>query len=218
MVFVNFKTYRQGTGKAAIKLTQICQAVEKKTSVKVVPVVQIVDIFRIIKKTGGPVWAQHIDDIEYGPNTGQILPEAVKAAGAVGVLLNHSENKLPVEVIGETIKRCQSLKLRVLVCSDSLEEAEEIAVFKPDLLAYEPPELIGSQTASVSTAKPEVIKDFVTEIKNIPVLIGAGIHSQQDVKIGIKLGTVGILVSSDVVLAQNPEKELLDLADGFNKD
>lgn len=217
MIFVNFKTYRQGTDEAAIKLVQICQAVEKKTSVKVIPVVQIVDIFRIIKKTGGPVWTQHVDDIEYGPNTGQILPEAVKAAGAVGVLLNHSENKLPVEVIGETIRRCQNLKLRVLVCSDSLEEAKEIAVSKPDLLAYEPPELIGSQTVSVSTAKPEAIKDFVAEIKNIPVLIGAGIHSQHDVKMGIKLGAVGILVSSDVVLAQNSEKELLDLADGFSK-
>jgi triosephosphate isomerase len=215
MIFVNFKTYRQGTGEAAIRLTQICQAVEKKTSVKIFPVVQTVDIFRITSLTNGPVWVQHVDDIEYGPNTGQILPEAVKAAGAEGVLLNHSEIKLPVEIIGETIKRCQSLKLKVLVCSGSLEEAKEIAVFKPNLLAYEPPELIGSQTTSVSKAKPKVIKDFVTEIKNIPVLVGAGIRSQQDVKRGIELGAVGILVSSDIILAQDPKKELLDLAGGF---
>lgn len=215
MIFVNFKTYKQGTSEAAIKLAKVCQAVEKKTSVKIFPVAQTADIFRIIEKTGGPVWAQHVDDIEYGQNTGQTLPEAVRAAGAQGTLLNHAENKLPVEVIGEIIKRCQSLKLKVLVCSDSLGEAKEIAVFKPDLLAYEPPELIGSQTASVSTAKPEVIKNFVTEIKNIPVLVGAGIHFQQDVKMGLKLGAIGILVSSDVVLAQNPEKELLDLAAGF---
>ncbi|HUS59794.1 MAG TPA: triose-phosphate isomerase [Nevskiaceae bacterium] len=215
MIFVNFKTYRQGTGEAAIKLTQICQAVEKKTSVKIFPVVQTVDIFRVVEEMNGPIWAQHVDDIEYGQNTGQALPEAIKAAGAQGTLLNHSENKLPVEVIGETIKRCQNLKLKVLVCSGNLEEAKEIVAFKPDFLAYEPPELIGSQTASVSTAKPGVIKNFVTEIKNIPVLVGAGIHSQQDAKMGLKLGAVGILVSSDVVLAQNPEKELLDLAGGF---
>ena len=215
MIFVNFKTYRQGTGEAVVKLIKVCQVVEKKTSVKIFPVVQTVDIFRITNLTSGSVWAQHVDNIEYGQNTGQALPEAIKAAGAQGTLLNHSENKLPVEVIGETIKRCQNLKLKVLVCSGNLEEAKEIAAFKPDLLAYEPPELIGSQTASVSTAKPGVIKNFVTEIKSIPVLVGAGIHSQQDVKKGIKLGAVGILVSSDVVLAQNPEKELLDLAGGF---
>ncbi len=215
MIFVNFKTYEQGTGEKAVALAKICQKVAKETSVKVFPVVQAVDILRVVKEAGGEIWAQHVDDIEYGPNTGQTLPEAVKATGAEGVLLNHSEIKLPVEVIGETIKRCQSLKLKVLVCSDSLEEVKEIAVFKPDLLAYEPPELIGSQTASVSKAKPEVIKDFVIEIKNIPVLVGAGIHSQQDVKKGIELGAVGILVSSDIVLAQNPEKELLDLASGF---
>ncbi|GAG19922.1 unnamed protein product, partial [marine sediment metagenome] len=57
MIFVNFKTYRQGTGEAAIKLIQICQAVEKKTSVKIFPVVQTADIFRIVKETNGPVWA-----------------------------------------------------------------------------------------------------------------------------------------------------------------
>lgn len=218
MIFVNFKTYKQGAGEAAVRLAKVCQTVEKKTSVKIFPIVQTVDIFRIIEKTGGPVWAQHVDDIEYGQNTGQILPEAVKAAGVQGTLLNHSEKKLPIEVIGETIKRCQNLKLKVLVCSDSFEEAKEIVAFKPDLLAYEPPELIGSppnRGASVSTAKPEVIKSFVTEIKNIPVLVGAGIHSRQDVKMGLKLGAIGILVSSDVVLAQNPEKELLDLAGGF---
>ena len=215
MIFVNFKTYKQGTGEQAVKLAKICQAVEKEASVKIFPVVQTVDIFRVVQKTGGSVWAQHVDDVEYGQNTGQILPEAVKAAGASGTILNHSENKLPVEVINETIKRCQDLRLKVLVCTESLEEAKEIAVAQPDFFAYEPPELIGSRTISVSVAKPEVIQDFVREIKKTPVLVGAGIHSRHDVKISIKLGAVGILVASDVVLASNPKNELLDLAEGF---
>lgn len=214
MIFVNFKTYKQGTGKEAVELAKICAEVGKETKISIIPVVQAVDIFRL-SSLDFKIWAQHVDDIEYGPNTGQILPEAVKAAGAQGTLLNHSENKLPVEVLNETIKHCQRLGLKVLVCSDNLEEARQLMASKLDFIAYEPPELIGSQTASVSTAKPEIVKDFVKEIKTIPVLVGAGIHTREDVKIALKLGAKGILVSSDVVLAQNPEKELFDLAGGF---
>jgi len=177
-------------------------------------VVQSVDIFRLSSQ-GFTVWSQHVDDINFGPNTGQILPQAVKEAGAKGTLLNHSEYKLPIEVINEIVKRCRALKLKVLVCSDSFEETKAIVASKPDLIAYEPPEFIGSRTESVSSAKPGVIKDFVKEIKEIPVLVGAGVRSQKDVKIALKLGAKGILVATDVVLAKDPQKELLDLAGGF---
>ncbi len=214
MIFINFKTYKQGTGQAAFELAKICQKVAKKTSVQIFPLVQAADIFNLAHQ-GLKVWAQHVDNINFGPHTGQILPQAVADAGAEGILLNHSEHKLPVEVVKETLKRCQTLGLKTLVCSDSLEEAKVIAEAKPDLIAYEPPEFIGSRTDSVSTAKPEVIKDFVNEIKKIPVLVGAGIHSQKDVRMALQLGTKGILVATDVVLAEKPEKQLLELAGGL---
>lgn len=214
MIFVNFKTYQEGTGKEAVKLAKICQTVEKKTSVKVIPLIQVVDLFPLSSQ-GFPVWSQHLDNIGFGPNTGQILPQAIVAAGAKGTLLNHSECKLPVEVVKETIRRCRALRLKVLVCTDNLEEAQAILEARPDFLAYEPPEFIGNRTNSVASVKPEVIKDFTKAIKGIPVLVGAGIHSQQDVKTALELGAKGILVATDVVLAKKPEKELLDLAGGF---
>src|SRR4030042_7101825 len=101
MIWVNFKTYQEGTGQRVLDLTKICQKVEKESSVTIIPVVQAADIYRLAQ-SGFKVWAQHVDDIEYGANTGQVLPETILAAGAVGTLLNHSENKLPVEIIGET--------------------------------------------------------------------------------------------------------------------
>ncbi len=216
MIFVNFKTYKQGTGEAAVKLAKICQEVEKETSVKTIPVVQAVDIFRI-SCLGIEAWAQYLDDIEYGANTGQILPEAVIEAGAKGTILNHSENKLPVEVIESIISKLSNFQIAnfgVLVCCESLEEGKEIAKFKPDLIAYEPPELIGGDI-SVSLAKSEIIGDFVREISEIPILVGAGIHNQKDVKKAIELGAVGVLVSSAVVEAKDPKLVLLDLAGGF---
>lgn len=212
MIFVNFKTYQEGSGERALRLTEICQKVSQETSIKITPLVQAVDIFRLSQQ-GFEVWAQHVDDIEFGSNTGQILPEAMLAAGAKGTLLNHSEHKLPVEVIGSTIGKLKNFG--VLVCAETLEEAKEIVKFKPNFIAYEPSEFIGSRTASVSTEKPKMIRDFVRDIKEIPVLVGAGIHSQKDIKVALGLGAVGVLVSTDVVLAENPKKELLDLAMAF---
>jgi triosephosphate isomerase len=214
MIFVNFKTYEQGTGGAAVKLAEICTQVAKGASVKIIPVVQTADIFQVVRLIKIPVWVQHVDDIEFGANTGQTLPEAAKAAGAVGTLLNHSENKLPMEIIGETIKRCYQVGLKTLVCSESVEEGKQIVQARPDFLAYEPPELIG-RDVSVSSVRVEVVRDFVEAKLGIPVVIGAGIHSQADVRKGLKLGAKGFLVSSGVVLSKNPRKKLLDLTGGF---
>jgi len=214
MIFVNFKTYQEGTGEKAAKLAKICQTVAQKTSLEIIPLVQTADLFRLSCQAL-TVWAQAVDDIGFGANTGRVLPEAILAAGAEGVLLNHSENKIPTQIMGTLLPRCRKLGLKSLVCAESIEEAREIEKFKPDYLAYEPSEFIGSQTASVSSAKPEVIKEFIKQIKSLPVLVGAGIHSQKDVKIALELGAKGILVSSSIVLARAPQKKLIDLAEGF---
>jgi triosephosphate isomerase len=220
MIFVNFKTYEEGTGEKAINLARICQKVCSESQVPIFPCVQAVDVFRLASQKF-KVWAQHVDDISFGANTGQVLPEAVLAAGARGTLLNHSENKLPVEVIGSIITKLRnqgtgdSAIFKILVCAGSLEEAKEIAKLRPDMIAYEPPELIGNRQLSVSSEKPDLIKKLTEEIKEVPLLIGAGVHSKKDVEVGLGLGAKGILVATDVVKAEDPERELADLAAGF---
>jgi triosephosphate isomerase len=211
MIFVNFKTYQQGTGESALTLAKICAEVEKETGVKIIPIVQVVDIFRLANQ-GLNVWAQHMDGIDFGPHTGQILPEALKEAGAKGILLNHAEKKLSLEELKIIMEKRQDFQ--TLVCSESLEEGQQIATLKPDFLAYEPPELIGG-TVSVSQTKPEIISDFVAKIKEVSVLVGAGIHQKEDVQKALELRAKGVLVSSDIVLSENPKQELLNLAGGF---
>ena len=215
MLFVNFKTYQEATGSKALGLAQICREVGGQANLQITLTVQTADIYRLAQAGIENVWAQHVDDIEYGPHTGQVLPEAVLSAGAKGTVLNHSENRVPVEMIGTTVRRCQDLGLKTLVFAGSIEEGQELIEIKPDFLAYEPPELIGSRQLSVATAKPETIADFVKIFAQVPVIVGAGIHSFQDVKISLKLGARGILVATDVVLAKDPEKELEELAGGF---
>lgn len=211
MIFVNFKTYQQGTGEAALVLAKICQEVEKTTGVKIIPVVQTADIFRLTSQ-GLTVWAQHVDSVDFGPYTGQILSQAILKANAQGTLLNHSEKKLSLDKIKKILPGLKSLQ--TLVCAESVEEGQQIAELKPDFLAYEPSELIGGEV-SVSESRPGIIQEFVEKIRDLPVLVGAGIHQQNDVKKALELGAKGILVSSDVVLATNPQQELLDLAGGF---
>ena len=51
----------------------------------------------------------------------------------------------------------------------------------------------------------------------VPILVGAGIHSAEDVKVSLKLGAKGILISSYIVKSKNPEEKLTELAKCFMK-
>ena len=92
-----------------------------------------------------------------------------------------------------------------------------IAFLEPDMIAMEPPELIGGDI-SVSTARPEAIVETieaVKSVKSVPVLVGAGIKNGQDVKKAIELGAKGVLVASGIVKAKDPKKAINDLVDGM---
>lgn len=213
MIVVNFKTYREATGYRAIELARVCRQVSDSTKIRIVAVPQLADLRNCVE-TGIDCWVQHVDCVEQGRHTGWVSPEDVEEIGAKGTLLNHSEHKLDDEMLKKTMLMVAGGVFEVCLCVSNEEEAGKWTEMDPDYIAYEPPELIGSKDKSVSTAKPEVI-GAVVKISKYPVLIGAGIHSAEDVKVGIKLGAKGILVATDVVLAENPEEELLALAKAF---
>ncbi|MEM4260607.1 MAG: triose-phosphate isomerase [Candidatus Woesearchaeota archaeon] len=213
VLIINFKTYKQGTGKNAEKLAMICAEIAKKTKKSIAIAVQPSDIYRIAHKVHIPVFSQHMDPVKYGANTGHLLPEDIKENGAIGVLLNHSEDQIPMKMLYESIKRARELELISLVCANTPETAERIARYKPDIIAVEPPELIGGDI-SVSNAKPEVITKTIKKVhkvKKIPVLCGAGVKTKDDIKKAIKLGSRGVLLASGIVLAKNPAKLLKKL-------
>ncbi len=216
VIVVNCKAYENCVGEGAIRLAQICERVSKLLRITIAVAVETPDIYHVHMATRIPVFAQHVDADEPGAHTGAVLPEAVKDAGAVGTLLNHSERKLTLQVLKKSIARAKKAGLTTLVCAATPAEAKKIAAFKPDMIAIEPPELIGGNI-SVSTAKPEVITATTKAIKGIPILCGAGIKTRQDVAKAMLLGVKGILVSSGVVLAKNPEQALKDFAAAMQK-
>jgi triosephosphate isomerase len=213
-IIVNFKTYESSTGEKALKLAKIHEKISKKTGKTIGVCVQAADIYRISKAVKIPVFSQSIDDVEFGAHTGHILPEAIKQAGAYGTLLNHSEKQVPMDVLRNLIIKAKKVGLFTIVCANSPKKAAEIAKLNPDLIAVEPPELIGGDI-SVSKAKPEVIKKAALAVGKNKLLVGAGVKNNEDVKIAIKLGAKGILVASGVVQAKNPGEALLDLAKGL---
>ena len=225
MIFVNFKTYPEASGDNAIKLVRTICDVATEMDIEIVSCPQAVDLREALKVSDHPaspskprrsrVWAQHVDSVEQGRATGWIPAEVAREVGIEGVLLNHSEHKLSVGVLAETLNRSKEVGLKTLVFADSLEEAKIVAKFKPDYIGYEPPELIAAKETSVARSKPDLIEKVVNEIPDIPILIGAGVKDRNDVEVGLERGAKGVVLSSAVVLSPDPRAVLLDLAQGF---
>jgi len=220
IILVNFKTYAEATGRNALKLAQTAEKINQKTGVSVGIAPQYVDIVPIAQAVSIPVFAQHIDPVTHGSFTGHVLPESVKAAGAVGTLINHSERRLKLADIDSAITRAREVSLVTVVCSNNSVVSTAAAALKPNMVAVEPPELIGTGIP-VSKAKPEVVSGTVNLVKRVNpeviVLCGAGITTGEDVAAALRLGTEGVLVASGIVKAKDPYKALLDFAEAITK-
>ncbi len=218
-IFINFKTYPEATGEKAVGLAKICAKVNRfyQKGVEIIPVVQVVDLFRVSKVFEGKVWVQHLDWQEQGRATGWVIPEAVAGAGAQGTLLNHSEHHLPPGTIKQIVSRIRALdrSFSAMVCAGTLGQLKRLIFTKPDYLAYEIKDLIAG-SVSITKARPKSIYRAVSRVKEkkIPLIVGAGINQPGDVFLARKMGAGGVLISSAVVLADNPEEKLRELAKG----
>jgi len=126
IILVNFKTYSQSTGKNALKLAKICSEISKKRKVRFILCPQIADINLVSSNVSLPVFAQHVDYFEPERATGFVIPEDARAEGADGTLLNHSEHRIPFNLIKKTVERCNGAKLKAAVCAASIGEARKI--------------------------------------------------------------------------------------------
>ncbi len=220
IIIVNYKTYSEATGKKAVKLSKIAEEVSMESGVNVGVAPQFVDIASIADAVSIPVFSQHIDPITPGSFTGHILLESVKEAGAVGTLINHSERRLKMFDIEAIITKTRESDLVSVVCTNNAAVSAAAAALKPDMIAVEPPELIGTGIP-VSKSKPEVVSGTVELVKRINpdvvTLCGAGITRGEDVTAALKLGTKGVLVASGIVKAKDPRKILLEFTEAITK-
>ena len=218
IIIINFKTYMEATAKNAVELARKAERVNRETGVAIGVAPQLTDLAAVVAAVDIPVLAQHIDSIKPGGYTGHVLAQSVKETGAVGTLINHSERQLKLSDIDQIIRIVHENGMLSIVCANNPSTSTAVATLKPDMIAIEPPELIGTGIP-VSKAQPEVITgtiDLVREVnKKVIILCGAGISHGEDVAAALKLGTQGVLVASGIVKAKDPYVIIREFADAM---
>ena len=218
LLLVNFKTYIEVTGKKSIDLAKIAEQVAREKGVNIAVAPQFSDLKSVSEAVDIPVFSQHIDPIRPGAYTGHVLADAVRSAGADGTLVNHSERRIKISEIEETLEIAKSAELATIVCANTAGVSAAVAALDPDMIAIEPPELIGSGIA-VSKAQPELITRTITRIRDVnntvKILCGAGVSYAEDVTSALTLGTDGVLVASSVVKSKDPKGLLQEMADAM---
>ncbi|MCD6340665.1 MAG: triose-phosphate isomerase [Desulfurococcales archaeon] len=218
LIVINYKAYPSSFGSKGLQIAKAAERVYKELGGNVLIIVAppATELRYLSEYTEVPVFAQHADPVNLGANTGYLPLEVLKDAGASGVILNHSEHKLRLSEIEFNVEKARKLGLVALICADTPKAAGAIAMLNPNIIAVEPPELIGTGIA-VSKAKPEVITDTVKIIrqvnKEVTILTGAGISKAEDVRAAIRLGTTGVLVASAIMKAEDPVKIISEMAE-----
>ena len=203
---IGLKGYLYGAD--AVRLAQAADRLSRELDVSVIFDPQAVDIPAVARATDRLlVFAQHMDPVAVGRGVGSVLPEALREAGAVGTLLNHSERRMTLGDINRAIVRAREVGLATLVCADSPEEAAAVAHLGPDIVLAEPPELIATSRSAATEMRGFVERsvEMVRQIDpGIIVMCGAGVQTPDDVEKMIGLGVGGTGSSSGVLKAADP--------------
>jgi len=152
-----------------------------------------------------------------------VLPEAVRAAGARGVLLNHVERRLSLPELARTIHRADEVGLATMVCADDLTDAVSIAELAPNVIIVEAPVLIagGKRDAADREAIASTNAAIWRVNPAIRVLHGAGISNAQDVFDVMAAGAQATGSSSAIFTAPDPgamlEAMIRSVRDAWNQ-
>ncbi len=213
-IIVNFKAYHEADGCKSLEIAKACESVSEESGIRISVCPPMVELGAIARSVNIPVLSQNVDPHAPGSSTGWVTPSMVKATGAIGTLINHSEHHVSIGTIEECLELSKGCELVTVVCANNVQSAVQIAHHCPDFIAVEPPELIGGDV-SVTTASPQVIENTVDSVKGVngavSVLCGAGIKTGEDVKTALELGADGVLLASGVIKSKNPRETLLDL-------
>ena len=178
----------------------------EKYDIDVLFICPAVEIRRVCENTKNLiVLAPYMDTLRPGRGMADVLPEALKAAGAKGVVINHCEKPMSLPQMKATIDRARELDFLVFACADTLAEAKAIAQLHPDIINPEPSEIIGGGNGVSPMA---YVKDSIRVIKeiypDIMVEQAAGITNGQQVYDFIMAGSEAAGAASGIVNAADP--------------
>lgn len=215
ILVVNFKAYSEAAGRRALEIARAAERAARELGASIAVAPNHVELALVAQSVEIPVYAQGADAEAPGARTAHVAIDNIKAAGASGVILNHSEAPLALNTLSRLVSRARELGLDVIVCAPDARTGLAAAALGPHAVAVEPPELIGTGRA-VSRYKPEVITESVRLVSahfpDVAVITGAGVESGDDVSAALELGTRGVLVASAVVKAGDPYAKIVELA------
>jgi triosephosphate isomerase len=192
-------------GDAVLEYARAADAASKEHDVDVLFVAPYTELRRVRENTDRLIiLAPYMDALRPGRGIADVLPEALKAAGAQGVVLNHSERPITLNAIRKTIDRANELDLLTFVCADTLAEAQALAQLHPDILNPEPTELIGSGSVSDMRYVRDVIQAVKSIDQSILVEQAAGITTAQQVYDFIMAGSEAAGSASGILTSANP--------------
>ncbi len=195
-------------GEAAVRLAREADRIGQEHGVTVIFDPQAVDIPAVARATEHLlVFAQHMDPVRVGRGQGAVLPEALKAAGAVGTMLNHTERPMTLSEIHGAIRRAGEVGLLTMVCVDSPEEAAAVAHLAPDIVLAEPPDLIEGDRSTAPDMRGFVERtvELVSGINPaIVVMCSAGVRTPDDVAAMVALGVGATGSTSGILKAPDP--------------
>ena len=194
-------------GDDVLRLALAANAAAEKYDIDVLFTTPAVEIRQVAQRAPRLfVLAPYMDTLRPGRGMADILPEALKAAGACGVVVNHCEKPMSLPAIKKTVERAHELDMLVFACADTLDEARAIAQLHPDILNPEPSELIGGTGGGVSSMS--YVRDVIAAIKSIDphILVeqAAGITTGQQVYDFIMAGSEAAGAASGIVNAKDP--------------
>lgn len=202
---IGIKNYLYGND--VLKLAKTADKAAIKYDVDVLFIAPYADIRMVSENTERLiVFAPYMDALRPGRGVADVLPESLKAAGAKGVMLNHSERPMSIAKLRETIERANELELLSFVCSDTIAETMAVAHLHPDIINPEPSELIGTGNVSDMSYVATSIKAVKDVYPDILVEQAAGIRTGQQVFDNIMLGADGVGAASGICTSENPLK------------
>ncbi len=194
-------------GDKLLEYAKAADAAAEKYDIDVLFITPVVEIRRVVENTKNLiVIAPYMDTLRPGRGMADILPEALKAAGAEGVVINHCEKPMSLPAMKATIDRARELDMLVFACADSIAETKAIAELNPDIINPEPSELIGGTSGGVSDMG--YVQQVIDEIRKInpEILIeqAAGITNGQQVYNFIMAGSEAAGAASGIMNAKDP--------------
>ena len=204
---VGVKNYIYGDD--VLQLAIAADKTAKKYDIDVLFTAPYTEIRRIAEHTNRLIiMAPYMDVLRPGRGQADVLPEAVKAAGAKGVTVNHCERPMTLSAIKKTIDRAHELDMFVFACADTIAESQAIAQLHPDIINPEPSDLIGSGNVSDMSYVMESVRVIRAIYPDILVEQAAGITNAQQVYDFIMAGSDAAGAASGIVNAADPLKML----------